>query len=137
WVMPETVASDLSLATNEVGAPAFPGITPNGGTLPRQPVFPPQYVPTDTAGPVEPLNKSDANFPADEGGLQASLSDQASLLMDNAPTMNSTTPTGSDSLVSMWQTNSVAFLVERFVNWQKRRASAVVWANVNWDACAS
>jgi len=40
-------------------------------------------------------------------------------------------------LVSMWQTNSVAFLVERFVNWQKRRASAVVWANVNWDACAS
>jgi hypothetical protein len=51
--------------------------------------------------------------------------------------MDSTTPTGSNSMVSMWQTNSVAFLVERFVNWQKRRASAVVWANVNWNACAS
>jgi len=137
WVMPETVAIDLSLATNEVGAPAFPGITPNGGTLAGLPVFTSQYVPTDTAGPVVALIKGDEIFLGDEGGIQVSVSDQASLLMDNAPTMNSTTPTGSDSLVSMWQTNSVAFLVERFVNWQKRRASAVVWANVNWDACAS
>ena len=137
WVMPETVAIDLSLATNEVGTPAFPGITPNGGTLAGLPVFTSQYVPTDTDGPVVALIKGDEIFLGDEGGIQVSVSDQASLHMDNAPTMNSTTPTGSDSMVSMWQTNSVAFLVERFVNWQKRRASAVVWANVNWDACAS
>src|SRR5690606_22217467 len=52
WVMPETTAIDLSLATNEVGAPAFPGITPTGGTLAGLPVFTSQYVPTDSAGPV-------------------------------------------------------------------------------------
>lgn len=137
WVMPETVAIDLSLATNEVGAPAFPGITPNGGTLAGIPVFTSQYVPTESEGPVVALIKGDEIFLGDEGGIQVSVSDQASLHMDNAPTMNSTTPTGSDAMVSMWQTNSVAFLVERFVNWQKRRASAVVWAHVNWDACAS
>ena len=137
WVMPETVAIDLSLATNEVGAPAFPGITPNGGTLAGLPVFTSQYVPTDTDGPVVALIKGDEIFLGDEGGIQVSVSDQASLHMDDAPTMNSTTPTGSNAMVSMWQTNSVAFLVERFVNWQKRRASAVVWANVNWNACES
>lgn len=137
WVMPETVAIDLSLATNEVGAPAFPGITPNGGTLAGLPVFTSQYVPTDSDGPVVALIKGDEIFLGDEGGVQVSVSDQASLLMDNAPSMDSTTPTGASAMVSMWQTNSVAFLVERFINWQKRRASAVVWAHVNWNACAS
>jgi len=137
WVMPETVAIDLSQATNEVGAPAFPGITPNGGTLAGLPVFTSQYVPTDSDGPVVALIKGDEIFLGDEGGIQVSVSDQASLLMDNAPTMDSTTPTGASAMVSMWQTNSVAFLVERFINWQKRRASAVVWAHVNWNACAS
>ena len=137
WVMPETVAIDLSLATNEVGSPAFPGITPNGGTLAGLSVFTSQYVPTTSDGPVVALIKGDEIFLGDEGGVQVSVSDQASLLMDNAPTMDSTTPTGASAMVSMWQTNSVAFLVERFINWQKRRASAVVWAHVNWNACAS
>lgn len=136
WVMPETVAIDLSLATNEVGAPAFPGITPTGGTLAGLPVFTSEYVPTESAGPVVALIKGDEIFLGDEGGIQVSVSDQATLQMDNAPTQSSVTPTAVAG-VSMWATNSVAFLVERFVNWQKRRSGAVVWANVNWDACAS
>lgn len=139
WVMPETVAVDLAMATNEVGAPAFPGITPNGGTLAGLPVFTSQYIPSsDSDGPVVALIKGDEIFLGDEGGIQVSVSDQASLQMDSAPTQDSKSPatTGSTTMVSMWQTNSVAFLVERFLNWQKRRASAVVWAHVNWDACA-
>src|SRR5690606_12074658 len=44
WIMSEATAIDLSMATNEVGAPAFPGITPNGGTLAGLPVFTSQYV---------------------------------------------------------------------------------------------
>ncbi len=135
WVMPETVAIDLSLATNEVGAPAFPGITPTGGTLAGLPVFTSQYVPTDSDGPVVALIKGDEIFLGDEGGISVSVSDQATLQMDNAPTQNSVTPTATTG-VSLWQTNSVAFLVERFLNWSKRRSSAVVWANVNWDACS-
>ncbi|MES2625899.1 MAG: phage major capsid protein [Pseudomonadota bacterium] len=137
WVMPETVAIDLALATNEVGAPAFPGVTPTGGTLAGLPVFTSQYVPTETAGPVVALIKGDEIFLGDEGGIQVSVSDQASIQMDTAPTQNSIgTPTATAS-VSMFQTNSVAFLVERFVNWQKRRAAAVVWAHVSWEASGS
>lgn len=136
WVMPETVAIDLAMATNEVGAPAFPGVTPTGGTLAGLPVFTSQYVPTGSDGSVVALIKGDEIFLGDEGGIQVSVSDQASLQMDDAPMHDSTTPTPSQ-LVSMWQTNSVAFRVERFLNWQKRRAQSIVWANVNWNACES
>lgn len=135
WVMPETVAIDLSLIVNEVGASAFPGIGPSGGTFAGLPVFTTQYVPTESAGPVVALMKGDEIFLGDEDGIQVSMSDQASLVMDSAPsaTNNSVTSTPSQ-LVSLWQTNSVAFLVERFLNWQKRRSQAVVWANVNWTS---
>lgn len=136
WVMPETVAIDLSLIANEVGNAAFPGIGPTGGTLAGLPVFVSSYVPTESDGPVVMLMKGDEIFLGDEGGVQVKMSDQASLVMDNAPSGNSTTPTAAQ-VVSMWQTNSVAFLVERFINFQKRRAQAVVWANVNWSSCSS
>src|SRR5690606_22270542 len=141
WIMSEATAIDLSMATNEVGAPAFPGITPTGGTLAGLPVFTSQHVADESEGPVVMLLKGDGIFLGDEGGIQVSMSDQASLVMDNAPAMNSITPTGvntgTQALVSLWQTNSVGFLVERFINFAKARATAVAWAHVNWNACAS
>src|SRR5690606_20226317 len=137
WIMSETTAINLSLATNEVGASAFPGVNPNGGTLVGLPVFTSQAVADESEGAVVMLVKGDEIFLGDEDGIELSMSDQASIQMDSAPTQNSTgTPTAT-AAVSMFQTNSVAFLVERFINWQKRRASAVVWAHVNWDACAA
>jgi hypothetical protein len=52
--------------------------------------------------------------------------------MDDAPTMDSDTPTGT-SVVSMFQTNSVAFRAERTINWKRRRDEAVVYlTGVNW-----
>lgn len=135
WVMPETLAIDLSLIANEVGNAAFPGITPQGGTLAGLPVYTSQYMPTpDSNGPVVMLVKGDEIFLGDEGGIQVSMSDQASIIMDDAPDSSSVTPKAAQ-MVSLWQTNSVGFLVERFINFQKRRASAVVWAQVNWSAC--
>lgn len=136
WVMPETTAVDLALATNEVGGPAFPGMTPTGGTLAGLPAFTSQYVPVDSNGATVALIRGDEIYLGDEEGIIVKASDQASILMADNPTMDSTTPTASQ-LVSMWQTNSTAFLVERFLNWQKRRAQALVWANVNWDACGA
>jgi HK97 family phage major capsid protein len=127
WVLPETVAIDLSMATNLAGAPAFPGIGPTGGTLAGLPAFTSQFMPANTVM----LVKGDEIFLGDEGGIEVSISDQASLLMDDAPAMNSTTPTPAQS-VSLWQTKSIGFMVDRYINWQKRRASAVVWATVNW-----
>lgn len=136
WVMPETVAIDLATAVNAMGAPAFPGMTPTGGTFMGLPAFASQYVPVSSNGSVVMLIKGDEIFLGDEGGIQVSMSDQASLLMADNPTMDSTTPTAAQ-LVSLWQTNSVGFLVERIINFAKRRAQSVVWAEVNWDACSS
>ena len=135
WVMPETLAIDLSLIANEVGNAAFPGIGPQGGTFAGLPVFTSQYVPTpDSNGPVVMLIKGDEIFLGDEGGIEVSMADQASLVMDTAPSMNSVTPTAAQ-MVNLWQTDSVAFRVKRFLNFQKRRAQALVWAQVNWSAC--
>ena len=136
WVMPERIAIALSLVVNEVGASAFPGITPTGGTFAGLPVFVSNNVPNDSVGSTVALIKGSEIFLGDEGGVQVSMSDQASLLMtdDANANHNSTTPTPSQ-VVSLWQTNSVAFLVERFINFQKRRNAAVAYATVGWSAC--
>ena len=122
------------MVANEIGATAFPGIGPTGGTFVGLPVFTSEYIADESEGAVVILVKGDEIFLGDEGGIDVRTSDQASLQMDTAPTQDSVTPTASTS-VSMFQTNSVAFLVERYLNWQKRRASALVWAHVNWTAC--
>lgn len=134
WIMPERLAIALSMIVNEVGNPAFPGITPTGGTFVGLPVFVTSYADTDSNGSVVALVRGDEIFIGEEGGIQVSVSDQASLLMDSAPNMNVNTPVAAQ-LVSLWQTNSVAFLVDIFKNWQLRRPQAVVWARVSWSAC--
>ncbi|HFQ8088806.1 TPA: phage major capsid protein [Pseudomonas aeruginosa] len=136
WLMPETLAVQLSQMVNPLGQPAFPGITYQGGTLGGIPVFTSSYVGTDSNGSVLALVKGDEIFLGDEGGIQVSMSDQASLVMDSAPTMNSAGTPVPAQVVSMWQTNSVAFLVERFINWQRRRFVSVAWGYVNYSACA-
>lgn len=142
WIMPAITALALSLMLNPLGQPEFPGISMNGGTLFGLPVIVSQYVPTaydpDGAGTdfeagavVALVNASDV-YLADEGGVSVDMSQEASLQMDSAPTNNSATPTATQ-LVSMFQTNSVAFRAERTVNWAKRRASAVAaLGGVNW-----
>jgi HK97 family phage major capsid protein len=138
WVMPERVAIALSLVANEVGAQAFPGITPSGGTFAGLPVFVTSYADTDSNGSVVALIKGDEIFLGDEDGIQVSMSDQASLIMtDTAHQSTNHTSTGPNpsTVVSMFQTNSVAILVERFINFQRRRDEAVAWARVNWSAC--
>src|SRR5690625_2271114 len=142
WIMPATIALSLSLMQNPLGQSEFPGISMNGGTLFGLPVIVSQYVPTDyeadpggsagvTGAVVALVNASDVYF-ADDGGIAVDMSREASLEMSGAPTGDSTAGTGA-SLVSMWQTNSVAFRAERTLNWMSRRDSAVaVLGNVAW-----
>lgn len=134
WVMSGRNAIALSQMTNEIGNLAYPTVTPMGGTLAGFPVYVSNYAPTDSDGSFVSLVKGSEIFIGDEGGFDVRVSREASLLMDSAPNSNSTTPTAAQ-LVSLWQTNSVGFLVERIINWQRRRAAAVAWMNVNWDAC--
>lgn len=134
WIMSATTALALSLLMNPLGQSEFPGVGMNGGTFQGLPVIVSEYVSTSSAGSIVALVKASDIYLGDEGGLAVDLSREASLEMDNAPTHDSDTPTGA-SLVSMFQTNSVAFRAERTINWMPRRPSAVVVIDgVNWGA---
>jgi HK97 family phage major capsid protein/HK97 family phage prohead protease len=140
WIMSSATALALSLMVNPLGQPEFPAINMRGGTFVGLPVIVSEYVPTATAGSpavttgfIALVNASDIYF-ADEGGVQVDVSREASLQMLDNPTNDSVTPTAT-SLVSMFQTNSVAFRAERILNWSKRRSSAVALLDgVAWGA---
>ena len=121
WIMGSTTALALSMMANPLGQPEFGGISMTGGTFNGMPVIVSDYIPSGT---VVLANASDI-YLADEGGIQVDMSREASLEMADNPAHNSDTPTGATSLVSLWQTNSVGFRVERFINWARRRPSAV------------
>jgi len=131
FIMNSTVALALSLMTNPLGQPEFPGVTMTGGNFFGLPVVVSDYVP---AGVVALVNASDI-YIADDGGFAVDLSREASVQMDTAPD-NPTT--GSTVLVSLWQRNLVGFRAERTINWARRRDSAVAYlTDVTWGACAS
>lgn len=121
WVMSATVALSLSLMTNALGQPEFPGLTLNGGTFMGLPAITSQYV----GNYVALINAEDVYF-GDEGEVSVDMSTEASLEMMDNPIGDSVaaTPVAAE-LVSLWQTNSVGFRAERTVNWMRRRASAV------------
>lgn len=121
YIMRSETALMLSMMQNPLGQTEFPGIGMTGGMFMGLPALVSDYAP---AGTVILMNASDIYF-ADEGGFEVDMSREASLQMDNAPTQNSTTPTPATGMVSMFQTNSVAFRAERILNWGKRRPGAV------------
>lgn len=135
WMMGSSSALALSMMVNTLGQAEFPGITINGGTFMGLPVLVSDHI-TDY---VVLANATDI-WVGDDGGLQIDMSDQASLQMvggdDEGSTQSSITPTAT-SVVSMFQTNSVAFRAERTMNWARRRTSAVAYiSDVDWGGTA-
>jgi HK97 family phage major capsid protein/HK97 family phage prohead protease len=127
WIMSATRALALSVMRTALDQPEFPGLTMNGGTFIGLPVIVSEYV-TDY---VVLANAGDVWF-ADDGDVAVDMSTEASLEMADNPAGSSTTPTAAQ-LVSMFQTNSVAFRAERTINWTRRRDTGVaVLDNVAW-----
>lgn len=132
WIMSSVTALALSLMQNPLGQTEFPGIGMNGGTFFGLPVIVSQYVPTDSGGSLVALVNASDIYEADEGGIDISMSTEASLQMDSEPD-NPTT--ASTVMVSLWQRNLVGFRAERTINWARRRNSAVAWLdNVAWGS---
>lgn len=128
FIMQATTALALSLMQNPLGQSEFPGLSMTGGTLFGLPAIVSEYVPD---GIVALVNASDI-YIGDEGGIDLSMSTEASLQMDDAPD-NPTTD--STVLVSLWQRNLVGFRAERAINWARRRDSAVAYlTGVEWGA---
>lgn len=130
WIMNPTVALSLSLKRTTQDVFAFPGISATGGTFLGYPVVTSNNVvlsgsPTESfVVLLDPTNI----MVADDGGVSIDMSTEASLVMDDAPTNPAT------STVSLWQSNMVALRAERFINWRRRRdtAVAVITMNVKW-----
>ena len=123
------VARQLSMARDALGTPAFPGVTQTGGTLGGVPLRVSQYLANNGGSGGAPFILVDEAeiYLADDGSVTLDASDVASIQMDDAPTNSSSATVAATSLVSMWQTNSIAFRAERFIWWGARRNGAVQW----------
>jgi hypothetical protein len=117
---------------NALGGKEFDGISMMGGTFEGLPVIVSEYLVTDSNGHYVVLVNASDVWLADDGNVVIDASREASLQMLDNPTNNSATGTAT-TMVSMFQTNSVAIRAERWINWKKRRsAAATIIENVNW-----
>lgn len=123
FVTTQSLAKSMGLMQNALGNWAFPGIGANGGTLLGDTVTAGGNV---GAGDLILLKPSDI-YKIGDRGVEVSMSMDASIQMDDAPNGASDTPTANTSVVSMYQTDSVAIKVVRPLNFAKRRASAVAY----------
>lgn len=127
-LMSQRLALAISLMTNSLGQPEFPNLTMNGGTLMGLPVITSENIPS-TGGspsdgdPIIVLSAKDILL-ADDGQVTIDASREASLQMDSDP---DSPATASTVMVSLWQQNQVAIRAERYVNWAKRRSTAVAY----------
>ena len=123
-VMTPSLAKALSLLVNALGQPEFDGLNANGGTLWGDPVVTGDNV---TGGHLILLKPSDI-WKIGDSGLDVSMTDTATIEMNDAPAGASDTPVAMAShTVSLWQTESVGFKVVRRINYQKRRSGAVAF----------
>ena len=129
-VMSETTAQSLSLMETSLGNRRFPDLSMTGGTMFGLPVFTttlatisgsPQY--SNIIVLIFPMEV----FLADDGMAEVQASDQVSIQLLNNPTNQSTGATAPTTVVSMFQTESIAIKAVRDVNWTKARTSACAW----------
>ena len=131
WVMTPTTALSISLMISSLGEPLFPRMTINGGEFIGLPAVVSNSAkqvgsPVSSEGNLLALCHCPSIALADEGGLVVDASREAALEMLDNPTNDGSTPTAT-SMVSMFQTDSVAIRAVRFINWSKRRSSAVAY----------
>lgn len=137
WVMSATTALRLSLMRNALGQKEFDGITMLGGMFEGLPAIVSEYVPQDSAGHYVVLINASDIWLADDNVVTVDASREASLQMLDNPTNDASDGTAT-TMVSMYQTNSIALRAERWINWAKRRASAVgVISGVNWGEASA
>ncbi|MBN8515277.1 phage major capsid protein [Accumulibacter sp.] len=126
WIMHPSTALALSMMTNATtGLREFPGVDfVTGGTFEGLPVIVSTSVPGSAGAGYDVILAVQNEILLAEGGLSIDASREASLEMNDAPTNNSATPTAT-TLVSLWQSGSVAIKAIRGITWVRRRPTAV------------
>lgn len=122
-VMSASVAGNLaSLVNSTTSVREFPDLTYNGGTIYGMPVIVSQSASTY----IVFLNPNEVLL-AEDGGVQISVSDQATVEMSTTPEVGESSPvvTASTVMRSFWQSNLVGLRAERFITWSRARTSSV------------
>lgn len=115
YIMSETMASFMSDLIDALGNPVYRGMDAPVGekTLKGLPV-----VESESAGAIIALIKPSEILLADDGGIDLSISSEATLDYND----------GTDDVsLNLWQQNMVAVRAERYVRWKKRHALAAAW----------
>lgn len=132
WVMTPRLALALSMMQNALGQTEYPNLSVNGGTFAGLPVIVSNNAkqvgsPVTGEGNLLVLVNPNDIAMADEGGITIDASSEASIQMLDNPTNATTAGTTATTMVSMFQTDSVALRAIRFMNWVKRRTTAAVY----------
>jgi HK97 family phage major capsid protein/HK97 family phage prohead protease len=118
-LMSETVAMNVSTLKDSLGNFIYPNLNmQTGGTILGIPVVVSEAV----GNKVIFMNAAEILL-ADDGGIMIDSSNQASILMDDAPNASPTTT----ALVSLYQRNLVAIKAEQFITWVKARSTSVYY----------
>lgn len=116
-LMSSTVAMNISTLQTSQGVYIYPNLDMvNGGSILGIPVVVSEAVGTNIIFLVAP-----EILMADDGGIMVDASNQASILMDDAPNASPTTT----ALVSLYQRNLTAIRTEQYITWKKARSTSV------------
>jgi HK97 family phage major capsid protein/HK97 family phage prohead protease len=130
WIMPSTTALALSLMLNGLGNRENPDISMTGGYWHGLPVITSQSASIGGSpdyGNMIVLANAPEILMADDGQVTIDASREAAIQMLDNPTNNSGGGTTATTMVSMFQTESVAIRATRFINWKKKRSTAVAF----------
>jgi len=120
WIMHSITAAFLSRVRNANGDSAYPNISVRGGMLLGLPVIVSGAVQHGGSPSTSSLILIDASklwVGEDPAGIEFDASKNASIQMLDNPTNDIVTPTAT-TLVSMWQTDSIAMRGSRSINWK-------------------
>jgi hypothetical protein len=120
WAVTPNVANQLTVYRGVTGQPAFPTMTPNGGTWYGRPVIVTDQLPVETAGQVDIL-LCDASGVAAEIELAPRVATAQAAALD----VQDDADGSASEVVSLWQTNSVAVRAEQLAAVTRMRATAV------------
>ena len=119
-------AAKLAAKRDTAGAPAFPDVRVNGGTLLGIPIVVSNSVPVSGGSIVVLVDASLIDY-SDEGLLAVDSADQATLEMSTTPSA------AAQQRISLFQSNLTALRITTFRNWARRSDAAVaVLDNVHW-----
>ena len=119
----------FAIQVSTTGAPAFPGMTINGGDYCGCTV-----IPTDAlSGSIIAFDAS--QLAMGSTGLEIDASNWASVQMDTAP---DSPPSASSNMVSLWQLNQTGLRATRYFGCERLRSTAVsAISNVSWGSANS